>query len=161
FTSCGSDQRARVVSACKIIRGSFAFIFLECAKWPMSIVSRRDVVMSGEVPRSLKTASEQDRTEVQPGQVAPESAGQPPGTVYDGEIPPLIGGGPPYLVPGYDDWHFLGAGTFGEVWKARQTATTMLVAIKFFVRSAAGVENEVRRLAQLVHSPGIIRLEGF
>jgi hypothetical protein len=68
--------------------------------------------------------------------------------------------GPPYRVPGYQDWVPLGAGTFGEVWRARQESTTVVVAIKFYLCAAAEVDREVRRLAQLAHAPGIIRLEG-
>jgi hypothetical protein len=68
--------------------------------------------------------------------------------------------GPPYRVPGYVDWAPLGAGTFGQVWRARNESTIALVAIKFYVSSAAEVEREVRRLAQLAHTPGIIGLEG-
>ena len=72
----------------------------------------------------------------------------------------MLRAGPPYRVPGYTDWAPLGEGTFGQVWRARQESTTITVAIKFYVCSAADVDREVRRLAQLAHTPGIIRLAG-
>src|SRR5262245_47863804 len=115
--------------------------------------------MSADPPRFPRTAREPDPTEVQPDLAAPavpSSSSQRSQTASEGETPPLPGGLPPYAVPGYQGWQFLGSGTFGEVWRARQTATTIPVAIKFFVRSAGEVEGEVRRLAQLAHSPGII-----
>src|SRR2546428_665425 len=101
--------------------------------------------MSADPPRSSRTAREPDPTEVRPDLPAPLfHAGVQPQPASDGAAPRRApAASPPHAVPGYRDWVFLGSGTFGEVWRATQTATTIPVAIKFFVRSAGGVEAEV------------------
>jgi serine/threonine protein kinase len=121
--------------------------------------------MNGSSPsRPEKTVHDPDLTEPQPDLGGRESLvganAASVATAANEVIPPRPHPEIPFLVPGYEGWRFLGAGTFGQVWRARHEMTTIPVAIKFFVTDAGEVEREVRRLAQLAHTPGIIRLEG-
>ncbi len=70
--------------------------------------------------------------------------------------------GPPPAA-GYEDLEPLGAGTYGEVWKAREQGTGIAVAIKFFVHTSGPrwelLQEEVRQLAQLDSVRGIVQLK--
>jgi hypothetical protein len=65
-------------------------------------------------------------------------------------------------LPHYEILKFLGAGTFGEVWLARDRRTGIQVAIKFFVHGSGGqwgqLQAEVQQLAELHSDPGIVQL---
>jgi len=65
-------------------------------------------------------------------------------------------------VPHYEILKFLGSGTFGQVWLARDRRTKIEVAIKFFVHGSGGrwgqLQSEVQQLADLNADPGIVQL---
>jgi len=65
-------------------------------------------------------------------------------------------------VPHYEIYTYLGAGTYGEVWLARDLRTGIKVAIKFFKHGSGGqwrlLQSEVQQLAQLHSDPGIVQL---
>jgi hypothetical protein len=66
-------------------------------------------------------------------------------------------------VAGYDVLDFLGAGTYGEVWLAREHDTDILVAIKFFAQGQGQqweqLQADVKHLAQLDGVRGIVQLK--
>jgi hypothetical protein len=66
-------------------------------------------------------------------------------------------------IAGYDVLDFLGAGTYGEVWLAREHGTDILVAIKFFAHGQGQqwqqLQADVRHLAQLDGVHGIVQLK--
>jgi serine/threonine protein kinase len=66
-------------------------------------------------------------------------------------------------VPGYDVGTFLGKGTYGEVWQAREQSTGIQVAIKFFAHGTGRqwqlLLEEVQRLAALDGVHGIVQLK--
>ncbi|WP_406699595.1 serine/threonine protein kinase [Singulisphaera sp. Ch08] len=65
-------------------------------------------------------------------------------------------------IPHYEINRFLGSGTFGEVWLARDRRTGIQVAIKFFIHGSGGhwglLQAEVQQLAELHSDPGIVQL---
>ncbi|AGA29072.1 serine/threonine protein kinase [Singulisphaera acidiphila] len=65
-------------------------------------------------------------------------------------------------IPHFEVVRFLGSGTFGEVWLARDKRTGIQVAIKFFVHGSGGqwglLQAEVQQLAELHSDPGIVQL---
>ena len=65
-------------------------------------------------------------------------------------------------VPGYELERLLGAGTYGEVWLARDVRTGVRVAIKFFSCTVGNrwefLQAEIQQLALLHADPGIVRL---
>src|SRR5262245_19095532 len=65
-------------------------------------------------------------------------------------------------VPGYEIVRPLGAGTYGEVWQARDEGTGIPVAIKFFAHGTGQqwqlLQEEVKQLASLHEVHGIIKL---
>src|SRR5262249_16074114 len=64
--------------------------------------------------------------------------------------------------PGYEILRALGAGTYGEVWLAREERTGLPVAIKFFAQGTGQqwqlLQEEVKQLASLQDVRGIIPL---
>jgi hypothetical protein len=92
-------------------------------------------------------------------------------TIVDGTVPQTpadaqhavnASRGCPYHAPGYEMLRKLGAGTFGEVWHARELATGIEVAVKFVCRGTDArwqtLQTEVAQLARLNADPGVIRL---
>ncbi|MEK6238519.1 MAG: serine/threonine protein kinase, partial [Planctomycetales bacterium] len=69
---------------------------------------------------------------------------------------------PPTELPGYQAERCLGAGTYGEVWVARDVNTGKLVALKFFTRKSGGdwslLAREVEKLAFLAADRYVVQL---
>ncbi len=67
-----------------------------------------------------------------------------------------------YRTPGYRRIEKLGAGTYGEVWLAKQDDTDIDVAVKFITHGADErwkfLQDEVKQLAKLHADPGIVQL---
>src|SRR5262249_29202919 len=76
------------------------------------------------------------------------------GVLRSGEVP---------QVPGYVVEEPLGEGTYGQVWRAREIDTGILVAIKFFPYGSPDqlqqLQSEVSQLAQLDSVQGIVALK--
>jgi eukaryotic-like serine/threonine-protein kinase len=109
----------------------------------------------------LRDRTAESRTEELTG--APPSDPEIPDTEhYQGPVPPLLARDKP-TVAGYDVLDLLGAGTYGEVWLAREHGTEILVAIKFFSRGPGQqwqqLQADVKHLAQLDGVHGIVQLK--
>lgn len=69
---------------------------------------------------------------------------------------------PPQMLPGYDFEEFLGAGAYGEVWKARETNTGRTVAVKFYLHrrglDTTFLSQEVEKLSFLFSDRHVVQL---
>jgi serine/threonine protein kinase len=96
------------------------------------------------------------------GSIGSSPAGQPTEIMPDG-APGRPVAAVPATVPGYRLLHRLGAGSFGEVWRAEEEGTGIAVAIKFFARGDRQhvrlLLAEVRQLASLDSVRGIVQLK--
>jgi hypothetical protein len=110
-------------------------------------------------PEALALAQKRSSEEIEP--LAPSASPEGPVLVRAIKDEPPALGRP--QVRGCEVLVRLGAGTFGEVWKAREEGTGITVAVKFFHRGAGQewgmLQAEVKQLAELDAVPGIVHLK--